>query len=78
MQAFRDGSLITPTDTLWIVGGAQIYAATLSLLDELFLTFISSKHTGDTFFPPFEDDFILADSEDSSPELSFRRYERKK
>ena len=54
LQAFRDGRLRTPTEDLWIVGGAQIYEQSQPLWDELYLTLVKGKHDGDAYFPAFE------------------------
>jgi dihydrofolate reductase len=75
IEDFRSGALTTPTDTLWIVGGAKIYASTLLALDELFLTAIDKKYDGDTFFPSFEQDFSLVES-DKREGFAFNRYKK--
>jgi dihydrofolate reductase len=76
IKDFREGRLETPTDTLWVVGGAKIYAATLSELDELYLTSIEKTYDGDTFFPPFEDQFTLVSS-DQREGFAFNRYQKR-
>lgn len=78
----RSAKLNLTSDTLWIVGGAQIYRETINEWDELYLTAIFSKFNGDTFFPEFEQDFNLVSSDDrlsceQIPAYSFRRYVRK-
>jgi dihydrofolate reductase len=45
---------------VFICGGAQIYASTLSLCSDLYLTLVKRVVDGDTFFPPFETQFKLA------------------
>ena len=55
---FRSGHLAAERQQLWIIGGAQIYAATLHLCDQLVLSLIPGEHQGDTFFPPFENLFV--------------------
>lgn len=37
---------------VFIIGGAQIYKACLSLVDRLYLTEVQTQVTGDTYFPP--------------------------
>lgn len=79
----ESGEIRLPSDILWVIGGAQIYGETLSILDELYLTVLHSKHAGDAFFPPFEEDFQLISDERSvsgegAQEYSFRRYAKKK
>ena len=42
-------------ERVFVIGGAQVYAAFLDKADELFLTFVDQEVEGDAFFPPFED-----------------------
>lgn len=63
--------------TVFVIGGAQVYAQLLPLCAELYLTWVAGEHAGDTFFPPFEAEFELAEVLSSTPELEFRRYTRK-
>ena len=48
--------------TLFIAGGAQVYAQALSQCSDLFLTVVKREVAGDTFFPTFEDDFELVET----------------
>jgi dihydrofolate reductase len=43
--------------TMFICGGAQIYAQALPLCTDLYLTHVQRTVKGDTLFPPFEDGF---------------------
>ena len=45
---------------VWVAGGAEVYAQTLARCAELYLSLVDQEPEGDTFFPPFEDDFELA------------------
>jgi dihydrofolate reductase len=74
-----------PKDSI-ICGGAEIYTQTLELCSDLFLTFIDKVYEGDTFFPYFEDDFMLAnvmkqEVQDGGPmdgvQFEFRHYVNK-
>ena len=38
---------------VFVIGGAEIYAQTLSLADRLYLTFVEAEVAADTFFPSF-------------------------
>lgn len=44
----------TTVETVWVCGGASIYAQLLPICDELFLSVIFQTYDGDVFFPPFE------------------------
>jgi dihydrofolate reductase len=41
----------TVDDEVFVVGGAEVYAAALPLTDRLALTFVDAEPEGDTFFP---------------------------
>lgn len=66
---------------VFVVGGAQLYAAALPLADELLLTELELEVDGDTFFPPFGSDFEEVSREphvsaDGLP-YAFVRYRRR-
>jgi dihydrofolate reductase len=46
------------TRDVFICGGAQVYAHALPLCSDLYLTLVKRIVEGDTFFPPFEEQFI--------------------
>ncbi|MBA4147581.1 MAG: dihydrofolate reductase [Verrucomicrobia bacterium] len=46
---------------IFICGGAQIYEQTLPLCSDLYLTLVKRVVDGDAFFPPFENNFELAE-----------------
>ena len=48
-----------PDIDLWVIGGAGIFASTISLADELYLTQISANFNCSKFFPSFKQDFYL-------------------
>jgi dihydrofolate reductase len=63
---------------VFICGGAQLYAQTLPLCSDLYLTLVKREIEGDAFFPSFEDRFeqvkVIADNPDFSI-LHFRNRE---
>ena len=63
--------------TVFIIGGAEIYAAFLPRTDELLITHIHSHHEGDTYFPEFEHAFPYAENIESHPEFTVRRWTRR-
>lgn len=64
--------LISDDKTLFVIGGAEIYAQVLPLADELELTHINARFEGDAFFPSYEELFQLETrSEDQEGKLSF-------
>ena len=42
------------SEEIFIIGGAELYKATLPLADNLYLTLINQEFTGDTFFPEID------------------------
>ncbi|MEO1844500.1 MAG: dihydrofolate reductase, partial [Akkermansiaceae bacterium] len=61
---------------VFIIGGAQIYALFLPLLDELLLTWVYESHEGDTRFPEFESAFPHHEVIEEHEAFEFRRYAR--
>jgi dihydrofolate reductase len=59
---------------VFICGGAEIYAQTLPLCSDLYLTVVKHEVDGDAFFPPFEDRFELAGVVLERPEFEVRHY----
>jgi len=62
---------------LFICGGAQIYQQALPLCSDLYLTLVDRVVEGDTFFPPFEDRFVLAEELFNGPEFKILHYRRR-
>jgi dihydrofolate reductase len=40
---------------VFIIGGGQLFAEAIKLVDELRLTLVEKNVDGDTYFPPYED-----------------------
>jgi dihydrofolate reductase len=59
---------------IFICGGAQVYQRALPLCSDLYLTLVQRVVEGDTFFPPFEDQFELAEEVLSRPEFKILHY----
>ena len=68
-----------PTDgrQLYIIGGAQLYAALLPRCTELLLTHINREFEGDSFFPEFENSFDAGEILESGESYEIRRHRRK-
>jgi len=50
---------LADSEQVFVIGGAQLYAAALPVADELLLTEIELDVPGDTFFPPFDPEIFL-------------------
>jgi len=64
-------------DTAWIIGGAEIYGASMPFVDEIFLTKVPGQEPGDAYFPPFEESFDLLENE-LGVGCSFQLYRRRR
>ena len=68
---------LTPTQTLFIIGGGEIYSMTLPLCHELYISEVrQTVPDGDAFFPKFEDQFRPEEVLDDNPEFLLRRWVR--
>jgi dihydrofolate reductase len=61
---------------LYLIGGAQLYAALLPRCTELLLTRVDREVEGDTFFPDFENHFDAGEVLDSGPGYEIYRHLR--
>ena len=62
---------------VFLIGGAQVYAALLPLCDEVLLSYVYEPHEGDTVFPAFEDQFELSAVVEKFEAFELRRYLRR-
>lgn len=60
----------------YIIGGSEIYAAYLPLLDDLLVSHLAGNYPGDTFLPEFESQFPNEEVLESHPEFEVRRHFR--
>jgi dihydrofolate reductase len=59
---------------VFFCGGAQVYEQTLPLCSDLYLTLVKRTVEGDTFFPPFEDQFEFTGEIHDTPEFKILQY----
>jgi dihydrofolate reductase len=64
-------------EDIWIFGGAEIYRQALPFVHSLYLTVVKGHYNGDTFFPPFEDHFTLAETLHESDAFAIHHYRAK-
>lgn len=69
-------------DTVWVMGGAQIYAQALPLADAVEVTIIDQDFEGDAYAPPLDAEWKEVSRQDlvsaKGLPFSFVRYERKR
>lgn len=64
-------------DQAWVIGGSEIYRLLIPRCEEIYLSYVFEDYEGDTFLPPFEEDFELAEVLAETAEFELRRYIRK-
>jgi dihydrofolate reductase len=62
---------------VFICGGAQVYAQTLALCSDLYLTLVKRVVEGDVFFPPFEHQFEWVEEIMDCAEFKIMHYQKK-
>jgi dihydrofolate reductase len=68
---------VRPQRELFVIGGAQVYARTLPLCSELYLTLVFREVEGDAFFPPFEEEFDQIDVPLRTDDFEVRHFRRR-
>ncbi len=56
-EAFNIAKKSEGSNQIFIIGGARVYEAFMTVADQLFITIIEGNKTADVFFPTFEQDF---------------------
>lgn len=77
VKSLADVDALPVAGDIWIIGGAEIYAQALPRCAELYLTQVTGKFEGDTFFPDYEHLFELAETMKETPEFRIVRYVRR-
>lgn len=79
VRVFRDpAEIIAPEDgrLLYVIGGAELYAALLPRTNEILLTHVDMRVEGDTWFPEFESEFDDGEVLGSGEGYEIRRHRR--
>ena len=61
---------------VFIIGGAEIYAAFLPMLDDLLVSHVLENHPGDTWLPEFEAEFPQSEVVEGHAAFEVRRHFR--
>jgi dihydrofolate reductase len=64
------------SETVFLIGGAELYAALLAELDELLVSHVHTAYPGDTTFPAFDHLFGGGELVESHADFEVRRYPR--
>lgn len=62
--------------SIFIIGGAEIYAALSPLIDEWLVSHVHHSYEGDTYLAPFEIDFPESEEVEGHGDFTVRRYRR--
>ena len=63
-------------EELVVIGGGTIYKLSLPYVDEMIVSWVKKEYKGDTFFPEFENDFVVYKEEDHD-EFVVKYYRRR-
>lgn len=77
LEDVKAGAKTLQGETLWVIGGANIYQQTVPFWDEAYITIVPGKHTGDAYFPTFEDNFNCVSEEKTDSGLCFLQFVKK-
>tara|TARA_R110000850_G_scaffold106369_3_gene217702 strand:+ start:2235 stop:2714 length:480 start_codon:yes stop_codon:yes gene_type:complete len=66
--------LLQEEETVFVIGGAQIYGEMIPLCDEVLLSYVYHPYEGDTSLPAFEEGFELAETLHRDDDFELRRY----
>jgi dihydrofolate reductase len=61
---------------VFVIGGAEVYAAFLPYTDELLVSHVMANHPGDTRFPEFTRDFPCSELVERNADFEVRRWTR--
>lgn len=75
-------ALVGDVPEIMIIGGEQIFRLSMELTDRIYITKINHSFKGDTFFPAYEEDFVLVASQEpeTAPEgytFQYQIFERR-
>jgi dihydrofolate reductase len=62
---------------VFVAGGGSVYEQALPLVNEMYLSTIKGKFSGDTYFPEFDPDAWAVTEVQDQPEFVFRKYCRR-
>lgn len=69
-------ALLNVETVVYVIGGATLYEHYFPLCKEVLLTYVFDEYEGDTFLPPFEEEFSTMEVLETHPEFEIRRYIR--
>lgn len=70
-------AIVDSPGPVFIIGGSEIYQVFLPMLDDLLVSHVVENFQGDTKFPEFESQFMVAEVVESHPSFEVRRWIRR-
>jgi dihydrofolate reductase len=61
---------------VFVIGGAEVYAAFMPMLEDLLVSHVAACHEGDVRFPEFESEFPESETIESHEGFEVRRWSR--
>lgn len=55
---------------LFVIGGGELYAATMEIVDRVYLTVVPRTVAGDTFYPPLPKDLVLREERPAAGDVA--------
>jgi dihydrofolate reductase len=77
LQTFDPAPYESDGKEIFVIGGAEIYAALLHRCDVIYVTYVQQDYGGDIYFPEFESQFALPEPVHESPEFQIFCYKRR-
>lgn len=77
IQNLAELGMLAGERDVFICGGAEVYQQTLPLCSDLYLTVVKRTVEGDTFFPPFENEFALVEVVLDRPDFKILHYKNR-
>lgn len=68
--------LVAKEEEVFLIGGAQVYAAFMDQLDEMLVSWVREAYPGDTRFPDFSTEFPSYEVVEEYETFEVRRYRR--
>ncbi|MDX2109021.1 MAG: dihydrofolate reductase [Verrucomicrobiota bacterium] len=77
IRSLDEVEALSPTpNTIWIIGGSELYNQALPRCSELLLTVLTQTYPGDAFFPYLGEEWQLSDIVDKTDRYEIQRWRR--
>jgi dihydrofolate reductase len=77
LEAFDPTPYESEGKEIFVIGGAEIYAALLERCNAIYATIVKKEYSGETIFPEFESQFEISETVRETPEYDIFFYKRR-